>query len=64
MYKRQVPETGVEEKNYKDVRTVLSPKMLNALNKACNDMSINRSMLIRSLISDWLKIKGYEVDKK
>lgn len=59
-----VPETGVEEKNYKDVRTVIPPKMLNALNKACSDMSINRSMLIRSLISDWLKIKGYEVDKK
>lgn len=34
------------------------------LDKACREMNLSMSSLVRSLISDWLKIKGYEVDKK
>lgn len=35
-----------------------------SFDKACADMSLNGSAVIRSLVSDWLKGNGYEVDKK
>ena len=62
----------VDRNDNKDIRNVPNEYITTKigvdtraeLDKACRDMNLSMSSLVRSLISDWLKIKGYEVDKK
>lgn len=62
----------IDKNNNKDIRdipneyitTKIGVSTRAELDKACRDMNLSMSALVRSLISDWLKIKGYELDKK
>lgn len=57
----QKPEA--KEKLNMAKRFRLNESESRAFEKACRDMNLSMSSLVRSLISDWLKIKGYEVKK-
>ena len=61
----------VDRNDHKDIRdipneyitTKIGVSTRAELDKACRDMNLSMSALVRSLISDWLKMKGYKVDQ-
>lgn len=62
---------NIVDSNNKNVTLWIGDKRRRALDRACNDMGLNMSALVRNLIDDFLKVKGYydhsseyEVDKK
>lgn len=61
---------NIVDSNNKNVTLWIGDKRRRALDMACNDMGLNMSALVRNLIDDFLKVKGYydhssedEVDK-
>lgn len=58
------PKPEVKEKLNMAKRFRLNESESRAFEKACSDMSLNQSSLVRSLVTNWLKVNGYEVDKK
>lgn len=61
----------VDRNDHKDIRdipneyitTKIGVSTRAELDKACRDMNLSMSALVRSLISDWLKMKGYKVNQ-
>lgn len=49
----------IVDSNNKNVTLWLGDKRRRALDRACNDMGLNMSALVRNLIDDFLKVKGY-----
>ena len=54
-----IPKKTTNTKVNSAKRFNLSENDALSFDKACSDMSLNPSAVIRSLISDWLKVKGY-----
>lgn len=59
-----VQKKGIDKQTNSAKRFRLDENDALSFDRACADMSLNPSAVLRSLVSDWLKIKGYKVDKK